>query len=159
MFPYGVVLFAIALFACERVQAVPIEMKRIARDECDICNQFDRDVFGLDEKRGFARPLPILSTLREREAFEPVKVAALPQYQAPRQVLLPFDDWRNLSILLRPTHLRDFPHWFRPPIRETPTRPTPVPEPGTIALLLLGLGTTLLMRGRVKAAANALVPR
>jgi hypothetical protein len=129
MFPYGVVLFAIALFACERVHAVPIEMKRVARDECDVCGQFDRDVF-----------------------------ATAPQYQPPQQAFLPFGSWRDLSILLRSTHLRDFPNRFHVPDRETPTRPTSVPEPGTMALLLLGLGSTLLMRRRVRAS-DALAPR
>jgi hypothetical protein len=145
MKPFGASLIVTALLACGQVHAVPIELSKATRETCEVCVQLDRDVFGLDAKRTFAQNRGLLLTADRRGPAE---------YASPHSSSLAFGSWRDLSIRLAQQYVIERPTRFFVPTRDYPTRPpSSVPEPGTIGLLLLGLGATVYFRRRARAAA------
>ena len=142
MFPYGALVVTAALLASASAHAVPIKISRVSAAECDVCNSLERDTFGLDAKRGFGHhPYPAFHrTLSNRSDVAPMTSIYLQNYQVPQIAPLSFGSWGNLAAWLRQTYLR--PGGFYIPGRDT-RPPTSVPEPSSIALMLLGIGATV----------------
>lgn len=153
MKPYGASLIVTALLACGPVHAVPIEISKATLETCEVCSLLDRDAFGLDAKRTFVQQRgPLLSATRHGGAvFSLLPRLSAPTYRIPHSPSLSFGSWRDLSIRLTQSDVRERPTRFFVPTRGYPTRaPASVPEPGTIGLLLLGLATTVYFKRRAR---------